>query len=661
MSHDLSHRKGWRRVVVACLVGGALCGVPASAQVTWDADPATSGPQDGSGTWSTSDANWWNGSTDVVWPNLSTSSAIIGASSGAAGTITASGSLTLNAITFNAPGSGAYTLTGGTLGFAGTNPTITANADATIESAITSGVGLTKSGAGTLTLAGSVSNSAGAMRISQGSVTLSGTLTNTATSGFTIGGTNGGLLTIAGGSMSTSWSNARAIVIAAGANQSGTLAVGSGDLSASGLLISEDSGGNGIFTQSGGTVTIGTGNLWLSGNTSSLTVSGGSLTNTNRTYFAVGSTNPSTSTISVSGSGIITMGTLQYSFSGRNGFTATVNVGDGTSGGTLQVSSIVWSGATTAASTINLNGGTFVANGSIAMPSQISTVVQSGGANLSVASAQTLTLGSPLTDGGGGGGLRKLGTGTLVLSGSNAYSGQTTISAGTLALGANGSFGSSSGITVGDAGSSNAVLDLTAKTAAFALGASQSLSGGGTVLVAPGQQFDVQGTFAPGNSPGLFTFDGGTTVLSGTTAMEIFGTSRATSPSHGSGFYDAVDVVDNGVLQFGGILSLEFSSLFGDDTRFDLFSPATGSSLAGNFTGVNVTGSFYTGLSWTQSGSVWTSTNTLAGQSLEFDATNGQLVIVPEPGAFCIAGIGMSLIGWSAWRSRGATRARPLS
>jgi fibronectin-binding autotransporter adhesin len=661
MSHDLSHRKGWRRVVVACLVGGALCGVPASAQVTWDADPATSGPQDGSGTWSTSDANWWNGSTDVVWPNLSTSSAIIGASSGAAGTITASGSLTLNAITFNAPGSGAYTLTGGTLGFAGTNPTITANADATIESAITSGVGLTKSGAGTLTLAGSVSNSAGAMRISQGSVTLSGTLTNTATSGFTIGGTNGGLLTIAGGSMSTSWSNARAIVIAAGANQSGTLAVGSGDLSASGLLISEDSGGNGIFTQSGGTVTIGTGNLWLSGNTSSLTVSGGSLTNTNRTYFAVGSTNPSTSTISVSGSGIITMGTLQYSFSGRNGFTATVNVGDGTSGGTLQVSSIVWSGATTAASTINLNGGTFVANGSIVMPSQISTVVQSGGANLSVASAQTLTLGSPLTDGGGGGGLRKLGTGTLVLSGSNAYSGQTTISAGTLALGANGSFGSSSGITVGDAGSSNAVLDLTAKTAAFALGASQSLSGGGTVLVAPGQQFDVQGTFAPGNSPGLFTFDGGTTVLSGTTAMEIFGTSRATSPSHGSGFYDAVDVVDNGVLQFGGILSLEFSSLFGDDTRFDLFSPATGSSLAGNFTGVNVTGSFYTGLSWTQSGSVWTSTNTLAGQSLEFDATNGQLVIVPEPGAFCIAGIGMSLIGWSAWRSRGATRARPLS
>lgn len=78
------------------------------AQVTWDANTGTSGPQDGSGTWSTADANWWDGSTNIVWPNLTTSSAFIGA----AGTITASGSLRLNKITFNAPGSGTYTLTG---------------------------------------------------------------------------------------------------------------------------------------------------------------------------------------------------------------------------------------------------------------------------------------------------------------------------------------------------------------------------------------------------------------------------------------------------------------------------------------------------------------------------------------------------------------------
>ena len=137
--------------VVACVLGLALS-APASAQLTWDAETGTSGAQDGSGTWSTANANWWNGSTDVVWPNLSTNNAIIGANSGAAGTITASGSLTLNAITFNAPGSGVYTVTGGTLGFAGSSPAITANTAATIGSDITSGSGLTKNGTGTLTL-----------------------------------------------------------------------------------------------------------------------------------------------------------------------------------------------------------------------------------------------------------------------------------------------------------------------------------------------------------------------------------------------------------------------------------------------------------------------------------------------------------------------------
>jgi autotransporter-associated beta strand protein len=175
------------RIGVAVALLGMLA-APARAQ-TWDANAGISGPQDGSGTWSTVDANWWNGSTNVVWPNLTTSSAIIGSNSGAAGTITVSDSITLNAITFNAPGSGNYTLTGGTLGFAGSSPTITANTAAEIGSAITSGVGLTKSGAGTLTLSGVVSNTSGNISISRGAVTLTGTLTNTNTASgqFNIG------------------------------------------------------------------------------------------------------------------------------------------------------------------------------------------------------------------------------------------------------------------------------------------------------------------------------------------------------------------------------------------------------------------------------------------------------------------------------------------
>ncbi|MEY3206172.1 MAG: hypothetical protein RLZZ21_2503, partial [Planctomycetota bacterium] len=53
MLHERSHGNGWRRVLVACAIGLSLCGVQASAQVTWDANTTTSGPQDGSGTWST--------------------------------------------------------------------------------------------------------------------------------------------------------------------------------------------------------------------------------------------------------------------------------------------------------------------------------------------------------------------------------------------------------------------------------------------------------------------------------------------------------------------------------------------------------------------------------------------------------------------------------
>ena len=173
--------------------------------------------------------------------------------------------------------------------------------------------------------------------------------------------------------------------------------------------------------------------------------------------------------------------------------------------------------------------------------------------------------------------------------------------------------------------------------------------------MAPGQQFLVQGTFSPGNSPGLFTFDAGNTVLSGTTVMEIFGTSRATAPSHGSGFYDAVNIVDNGTLQFGGDLTFQFSSLFDNDTTFSLFTPATGSALTGNFTGVSVGGSFYTGLTWNQAGSVWKSSNTTAGQSLEFNATSGQLVIVPEPGTLALAGFGVVAAGLAAARRRRRT------
>ena len=71
-----------------------------------------------------------------------------------------------------------------------------------------------------------------------------------------------------------------------------------------------------------------------------------------------------------------------------------------------------------------------------------------------------------------GGGLTKLGTGTLTLLGANTYSGPTVVNAGTLTLGGNLSIASSPTILV----ASGAVFDASGLSSPFAMGNSQTLS-----------------------------------------------------------------------------------------------------------------------------------------------------------------------------------------
>ena len=89
---------------------------------------------------------------------------------------------------------------------------------------------------------------------------------------------------------------------------------------------------------------------------------------------------------------------------------------------------------------VTLDGGTFLAganNLTFVNPFAINT---SGGAIDT--GANTLTVSGAITDGNGPGALTKTGTGTLVLTNSNTYTGGTTISAGTLQLGDGGTAGS---------------------------------------------------------------------------------------------------------------------------------------------------------------------------------------------------------------------------
>jgi len=97
--------------------------------LTWDANTSSSSAQDGSGTWNSSNANWWNGVADSIWNDTNPYVAFFG-NGGTAGTVTVSGAHTNSWITFNSV-SGAYTLSGS--GSLTVSNGISANASATVN------------------------------------------------------------------------------------------------------------------------------------------------------------------------------------------------------------------------------------------------------------------------------------------------------------------------------------------------------------------------------------------------------------------------------------------------------------------------------------------------------------------------------------------------
>ena len=219
----------------------------------------------------------------------------------------------------------------------------------------------------------------------------------------------------------------------------------------------------------------------------------------------------------------------------------------------------------------------------------------------------------------GSGGLVKLGAGTLTLSATSSYTGATAVDGGTLLV--NGQLGNT----------------------AVSVNAAGLLGGSGTIL----GDVAVSGTLSPGNSPGILTVASLALLAGSHTAMEITGTSAS--------LYDQVVGTGSGGLIYGGSLNLVMSGSYADQTVFNLFSNF--SSYTGNFTsvGLDATGEYY-GLTFSDVGGVWTSTETANHQRLVFSTTTGNLsvvaAVVPEPSTCAMALAGLACGGWRMMRRR---------
>jgi len=162
------------------------------------------------------------------------------------------------------------------------------------------------------------------------------------------------------------------------------------------------------------------------------------------------------------------------------------------------------------------------------------------GTTFNIASGKTLTINAPVYNGLNSGGtavasyLTKTGTGTLVLGGANAYTGLSTISAGTVKLGTSTSLGTTAANTTVASG---AVLDLngTSYSSAEALNLNGTgILSGGAIINSSSTAASFAGLITLGSASSVIANNGITltgNVTNGGVGLELGGTSTASALS----------------------------------------------------------------------------------------------------------------------------------
>ena len=424
--------------------------------------------------------------------------------------------------------------------------------------------------------------------------------------------------------------------------------------------------GASTLTQNRG-ITIGSGGGTLSINGSALTY-GGRLTGTGNTATVTGSNALTLTNVSgvatnvnwdfASNSGVRTffqgsnaLGTGSVTV--RNGVRLTSQSTAPTSGQVTNAVAVESGGGLTNRSTT----GTAVTYTNVTLPSSGSILLNNDDLSttgLTISSGGTLTgdLTFDTTQGGtnavgdvtlsgvfsGAGGLVKAGTGTsgiVILGAANTYTGNTTISTGTLKLGAAGSIANSGTISV----ASGARFDTSLVPGGFSLVSAQWLQGSGTVL----GSVAAQGTLSPGLSGSVGTLSFASALALDSGSILSYGLNGANTTA-GGGINDLSAVTGN--LTLDGTLNVS-------EIGVGSFLTATVGNTWRLFT--------YAG-TLTNNGLSLGSTPTLSsGLTLAVDTSTPNevnLIVVPEPATTAAAVLGVGLVAFARMRRRYASSAR---
>ena len=426
-----------------------------------------------------------------------------------------------HAVTLNGYGTGGA---GGSIGALTNSNSLASNLVGDITLATTSYVG----GANEIVASGLVAGSAGLTKVGAGTLTLSGSNTYTGLTTISAGilklgaagdgtntplGTTGTGTTVASGAAldlnGYTLSTTEALTLNGTGVSSGGALMNSGAAASYSGLVSLGSASSIVGGAVGTTGTIAISNL-------------GTITGAGYGLTLGGTAGGSVASVIGTGTGTLTkQGTGTWTLSANNTYTGTTTVSTGTLSvtGTLADTSAltVASGATYQAFTSDTVG-SIAGAGNIVIDSGLT--LTSGGDNTSTTFSGVISGAAALT---------KIGSGTLTLSGNSTYSGLTTISAGLIKLGA---AGNSTNTPLGTTGTgtvvsaTGAALDL----GGFTLGTAEALTLNGTGVSSGGA---LMNSGAAATYAGLVSLGSASSIVGGSGTIAISNAGTITGDGYG--------------------------------------------------------------------------------------------------------------------------------